>query len=64
MELLSAKPLPADVNGKDTQSMDNLRDNCSTPTKLTPRAWGSKRKKSTSLDTDVFIGNCAMYFTV
>ena len=60
MELLSAKQ-PTDINGKEaTQSLDDLlHEGSPTPTPTTKhmsKGWGSKRKKSTSLDTDVFIG--------
>ena len=66
MELLSMKKQPADVNGKDTQSLDDLLQESPSPsptptTKHPSKGWGSKRKKSTSLDTDVFIGEYLLY---
>ena len=59
MELLSAKE--PDINGKEAaQSLDDLlHENSPAPTptsKHVPKGWGSKRKKSVSLDTDVFVG--------
>lgn len=63
MELLSVKQPPADINGKEAHSMDNLlQERSPVPTKT--KGWGSKRKKSTSLDTDVFIGESMCTITL
>ena len=66
MELLSVKKQPTDINGKETQSLDDLLHGSPSPsptptTKHPSKGWGSKRKKSTSLDTDVFIGECLLH---
>lgn len=66
MELLSAKQ-PTDINGKEAaQSLDDLLHESSpapTPTsKHMPKGRGSKRKKSVSLDTDVFLGEYSVYY--
>ena len=58
MELLSEKQQAA-INGKETHSVDDLHHEGSpllTPTKYGSKGWVPKRKKSTSLDTDVFVG--------
>ena len=58
MELLSEKQQAAS-NGKETQSVDDLHHEGSplpTPTKHGSKGWVQKRKKSASLDTDVFVG--------
>jgi len=54
MELLSVKKPSNDVNGKEAHSVDDLLQQNPVPTKT--KGWGTKRKKSASLDTDVFIG--------
>ena len=67
MELLSEKQ-PTDINGKEAQSLDDLlHENSPAPTPTTkhmPKGWGSKRKKSISLDTDVFVGEYSVYYFI
>lgn len=60
MELLSVKR-PTDIHGKEAQSLDDLLHESPSPSptpnsKHTSKGWGSRRKKSSSLDTSVFVG--------
>jgi len=54
MELLSSRS--AKPAGKEAHSMDDLHNERPSTPRSMAKGWGSRRKKSVSMDTDVFTG--------